>query len=168
MSNRSHDVAVGFTDAQRRFFHERDEYRCQFWYVQQGKWVRCKNTVIEVHHVVPRYWASVHYPKTYAINGMNQGVCICPTHHVGAGISTRNGIYVLHPDNITARLDYQNGDKQAYQKMFKAREDLTRRGIPYWCTTWDAMLLRVIQKANGRFARNHPYPTHRKYGNRGR
>lgn len=48
-SNRSNDVAVGFTDAQRRWFHDRDEHRCQMRWVVNGKWVRCKNTVLEVH-----------------------------------------------------------------------------------------------------------------------
>lgn len=167
-SNRANDVAKGFTDAQRRWFHERDGHRCQMYWVENGVWVRCKNTTVEVHHLVPRYYASLHYPHSFGINSMNQGVSLCPLHHCGKGLKTPSAAIVIHRDMIVANLAYQKGDKQAYNKMFKQREWLAQRGKIYWDASWDMMLWRIIQKANGRFARNHPYPQHRKYGLRGR
>lgn len=161
-------IAIGFTEAQKRWFRERDGYRCQMHWVENGKWVQCKNTVLEVHHLVPRFFASLHYPAHFGINSMNQGVCLCPLHHVGKGLQTVNAAIVIHRDNIVAQLAYQKGDKDAYKKMFKQREWLAERGKIYWDSSWDMMLWRIIQKANGSFAQKHPYPKHRKFGLRGR
>lgn len=161
-------IAIGFTEAQKRWFRERDGYRCQMHWVENGRWVRCKNTDVQIHHIIPRGWASMHYPVGFPVNGMNNGICICASCHVGKNIGITNPPHVIHIDNIIAENAYRKGDKNAYKKMFEQRLRLSEKGIPYWQTQFDMMLMRIVQKENGRFSRVKPYPKHRKYGVNGR
>lgn len=162
------DIAIGFTDSQRRWILERDGYRCQFRMMQLGHWVRCRNTKdLHVHHVVPRFWASLHYPWDFEINGVSNGITICAGHHVGKGLDIENAPYVIHADNIRAYIAYRNGNRNAFNEMLEARGDLARRGIPYWVTTWDMMLLRIAQREAAKFE-GREYPRHRIFGFLGR
>ena len=157
------DKATGFTKAQRQWFLSADNNQCQFHYIgSDGRWHRCKNTTrLQVHHIVPRGWASMHYPKDFPLNGPNQGITLCEFCHVGNPDS-------VHPDTLDAQEAYRNGDKDAFKKMMDKRYELNRQGIPYWNTKYDLMFVRIVQKRNVAYLRNHPYPDKGKYGKIGR
>lgn len=162
------DKAVGFTPKQRRWFLERDNHQCMFWFFRGGKWVRCpRKSNLQIHHLTPRGYASLHYPVTFELNGASNGLSLCPMHHVATNY-TGDPIFVVHPDTEVARIAYIGGDKDAYKKMMDARRKLNEAGLPYWNTTWDHMFHRLVEKANARYLPGHPYPGHRKYGTRGR
>ncbi len=162
MSKSPVDKANGFTPSQRRWILARDNHMCQFHYVgEDGRWHRCGVTEgLQIHHVVPRGYASMHYPINFPLNGPNNGITLCSFHHIGKGS--------VHPDTYEASLVYRSGDKQAYVKMMEERRSLNRRGIPYWNTMWDHMFHRILQKLNVAFLRNNPYPDSPKYGRTGR
>lgn len=157
------EKANGFTKAQRQFFLDADGYRCQFHYVgDDGKWHRCRNTTeLQIHHVVPRGFASMHYPQDFPINGPCQGITLCAMHHCLSPDS-------VHPDTFVAHNAYREGDKDAYKKMMEKRYELNRQGIPYWNTRYDLMFVRIIQKRNVAYLRTHIYPDKGKYGRTGR
>lgn len=162
------DKAVGFTDKQRAWFLERDNYQCMMHTVVQGRWTRCKNTkLLQVHHITPRGHSSMHYPKNFPVNGAYNGIVLCAAHHIALGV-TGETIYCIHPDTEIARIAFKNGDKNAYKTMMEKREELNKLGLPYWNTMWDLMFKRLIQKRNVSFLRNHKYPGHKKYGSNGR
>lgn len=162
-------AAIGFTLPQKKWILERDGFRCQMRWVQNGKWVRCNNRFgLQVHHRVPRGWASAHYPSDYGINDCSNGITICSCHHIGEGVDNENAPHVIHRDNIHAKREYRKGNKRAYDEMIENRKNLTRRGIPYWNTEYDEMFARIIARENERFLKKKPYPKHRKYGVRGR
>lgn len=159
---------VGFTKAQRKWFLERDGHQCRMMWMEDGRWIRCSNTIhLHVHHARPRGWCSRHYPPTYGVNCQNNGIVICSFHHVGFGMPAYLwDTLAIHPDNEPARLAYRAGDKMAYTKMIERRTELNKKAIPYWNTRFDLMLIRWIELANEKFTK--PYPLHSKYGDRGR
>lgn len=150
----------GFSEIQRQWFLLRDG-QCQFHYVLNGKWVRCPiKAKLQIHHVIPRGWANMHYPKDFPLNGASNGIALCEHHHIGKGS--------VHPDTYEAWCAYHMGNKNAYHEMMEKRYELNSKGIPYWDTQWDFMFARIIQKLNVSFLRTHPYPHSGKYGNTGR
>lgn len=155
------EKAKGFSDAQRRWFLARDQ-RCQFHYVLDGHWVRCNNTEhLEIHHIVPRGYASRHYPEDFPLNGAYNGIVLCKLHHTMSPTG-------VHPDTFKAHNDYVNGNKNAYNEMVQKRYELNKKGIPYWNTQYDLQFVRIVEKANVSFLRTHPYPDKGKYGKTGR
>lgn len=166
---RSPVIAVGFTDAQRRWFLERDGHRCQMHYVVNGKWVRCPNTArLQIHHRIPRGWASHLYPHDYPINGAGNGIALCEFHHIARGMTELQLSMAVHQDNFYAQIAYSKGNKNAFREMIDGRRRLMLKGQPYWHTRFDVMFERIIHRENARFIRGKPYPKHRKYGVRGR
>lgn len=156
------DTVVGFTNAQREWFILRDG-GCQFhWFdLAKMRWVRCPSkTDLQVHHIVPRGWATMHLPVSFQLNGSHNGICLCKYHHVGKGS--------VHPDTYEALLKYQAGNKNAYKQMMEARRLLNEQGTPYWCTKWDWMFSRIARKATAKFVKTHPYPINGNRGNTGR
>lgn len=161
------DKAVGFTPKQRRWFLKRDGNRCMFRTFDGEKWVRCKNTKnLQVHHIIPRGWSSMHMPKNFPINGPENGVCLCPMHHVGD--ENIDPMFVVHPDTMEAKAVYRSGNKKAYALMGEQREILNKQGVPYWNTTFDWMFHRLVKRANDLFIVKYQYPNHAKYGQSGR
>lgn len=162
------DKATGFTDKQRQWFLDRDGHQCSMHLYINGKWTRCKNTsYLQVHHLIPRGFASLHYPKDFPVNGYDNGIVLCRGHHISFGY-TGDPVYVIHPDTEGARIAYAQGDKLAYEKMMKARSSLNDRGILYHNTLWDSMFIRIVMKANALFLPQNPYPLHGKFGMCGR
>lgn len=165
--------AIGFTKAQRLWFLERDGHQCMMVRVNSdGKWHRCKNTEhLQVHHVIPRGWASMHYPKRFKINGPGNGITLCRQCHVGYGLTGIELEQAVHPDTEQARIAYRKGDTDAYHKMMDRRRIMNHNGQPYWVTQYDASFLRLIAKANGRYFKqkgSKTFPKHSKYGCNGR
>lgn len=75
------DKAIGFTPKQRQWALNRDGNQCSMFMYIDGKWVRCKNTQhLQVHHIVPRGYASKHYPKHFPLNGPNNCITLCREH----------------------------------------------------------------------------------------
>lgn len=153
----------GFSDAQRRWIIQRDESQCQFHYVgSDGKWHRCHNKAkLQVHHIVARGFASLHYPTDFPVNGAYNGICLCELHHIMSPQS-------VHPDAFIAHNEYVAGNKNAFNEMMQKRYELNKKGIPYWNTQYDLQFVRIVEKANVSFLRTHPYPDKGKYGKTGR
>jgi len=152
---------TGFTDNQRKWFHERDNNRCQFRWFNGLKWMQCGETKhLQIHHILPRGFAKMHMPKNFQLNGSMNGICLCVNHHVGS-----NGV---HPDTYLAKQSYNNGDKQAFEKMMEARAKLNRAGQVYWNSKWDWQFIRIARKNTLKFIRAHPYPANGNRGNTGR
>lgn len=142
---------VGFTEKQRKWFLERDNHQCQMFRYVRGKWVQCPNkTKLQVHHLIPRGWCKEHLPKTFPLNGSQNGICLCTSCHVG--------LLGVHPDTQKAKVAYRNGDKNAFTTMRVEREKLNSQGIPYWNTQWDWLFQRRIKKNNLKMLRRKPYP----------
>lgn len=156
------EKANGFTDAQRKWLLLRAGNQCQFLSVgSDGKWHRCPSKVnLQCHHIVPRGWASKHYPKDFPLNGPMNGIVLCDYHHIGKDS--------VHPDTYEAHMAYRAGDRDAFKKMMEKRYELNAKGIPYWNTQWDMSFHRIVQKENVSFLRTHPYPDRGKYGRTGR
>lgn len=155
------EEVVGFSPKQREWFLERDGHRCQHRHFNGFKWVQCQVTSgLQVHHIIPRGWARNHLPKTFPVNGANNGITLCEFHHVGKGS--------VHHDTFLARQAYQEGNKNAYNEMSARRKELNEKGEPYWNTRWDWMFNRVVKKKNVSFLRKHPYPQNGKRGLNGR
>lgn len=152
---------VGFTDKQREWIKERDGNRCQMFEYVRGKWVQCPNrTHLEVHHILPRGWCTLHMPKNFNINGCYNGITLCKAHHVSE--------IGVHPDTAEALKKYRSGNKNAFHEMMDARRVLNERGIPYWNTTWDWLFNRRVKKNTLRMLVKRRYPTNSKRGNTGR
>lgn len=152
---------VGFTDNQRKWFHQRDGGRCQFRWFNGLRWVQCSERVhLEVHHRIPRGWAMMHMPKNFSLNGSMNGIVLCQNHH--------RGQKSVHPDTFLAQKKYNGGNKKAFDEMMQERAKLNQRGQPYWVTRWDWMFERVIRKNTLKFIRAHPYPVNGNRGNTGR
>lgn len=146
-----------FTTAQRNYILRRDGNRCQFRYYQNGKWVRCSATRgLQVHHIIPRGWASKHLPKGFLeeeVNGRSNLITLCSKHHICLKNGTED---CVHPDTEIARKKYGSGNKDAYREMVKDREDLNNRGKPYWNTVFDWMFRRLTDRANREFDEDYP------------
>ena len=88
------------------------------------------------------------------------GITLCELHHVG-----KNGV---HPDTFRAKMQYNTGNKRAFEDMMESRRALNIRGEPYWNTKWDWQFSRLCRKATLRFIRKNPYPDNGNRGNNGR
>lgn len=154
------DEVVGFTQKQRQWFLERDQ-KCQMFFYRNGKWEQCPTkSNLQVHHVIPRGWASLHLPKSFPVNGSQNGICLCRSCHVG--------ISGVHPDTYQALQEYRGGNKLAYVEMRTKRKALNGQGIPYWNTNFDWLFQRRIKKLNLKMLNVRPYPTNSRRGNNGR
>ena len=161
------EEVVGFSERQRSWFLLRDGGRCAFYIPFLGFWRRCRNTRdLQIHHVVARGYAKRHYPTDFPVNGANQGVSLCKSHHCGY-LADGDYRFVVHPDVEEARLDFAT-NKNSYKEMRDKRRILNESGIPYWETRWDFMFQRYIQKHNIQFLRDHPYPDNGTRGVTGR
>lgn len=148
------EEVVGFNPKQREFFLNAYGHRCAFHWKENGKWVRCKNTRnLQIHHIYPRGWCKLNMRRSFPVNGANQGICLCTSHH-----------WRVHPDMLPASKAYKRGDKLAYESMMETRRKLNSDGIPYWNTTWDLQFLRINKRFVGRYLSKNKYP---KNGSRG-
>ena len=143
----------GFTKRQREWFLRRDGHRCMFCVCVEGKWVRCnKTTGLQIHHILPRGFASMHC-HDFAINGRTNGITLCELHHIGHGADCDT--YVIHPDNIVAFKEYAT-DHSSFSRMMERREAKNRLGVPYWNTLFDWMLNLLAVRQTKRYELAHP------------
>lgn len=158
--------APPFTAEQREWILARDGHRCQFHTFdrKKGKWIRCPRTDhLQVHHIIPRSWASKHFPPEFIakeLNGPYNLITLCASHHVG----TNSNGECIHPDTREALKQYRSGDKTAYLKMRQFRDEKTNIGLPYWHTLWDWLLNRIAKKTTGKMTT--PYPEPKRNGSR--
>ncbi|MBU4332653.1 HNH endonuclease [Patescibacteria group bacterium] len=120
-----------------------------FYELHNGRWTRCKATKpLHLHHIIPRGWSS-HYSnlgEKFKVNGPDNGIILCAHHH-----------WVIHPDMPPCFRSDREGNKDAFQLMFEARERRCLRGDPYWETKYDHwMLWELVHLANQKFG--EPYP----------
>lgn len=161
------EEVVGFSPKQREWALMRDDRRCSFQIPFLGFWRRCKNThELQAHHITPRGYAKRHYPKDFPVNGANNIIILCRSHHC-AFMADGDYKLTVHPDVEEARLAYPR-NKNSYKEMMDKRRYLNERGLPYWNTTWDSMFHRWVQKHNISFLRDHPYPDNGTRGITGR
>lgn len=154
------DTVVGFTQKQRRFFLDAFNNRCGFHTKANGVWLRCVNTTeLEVHHIVPRGWCKLNMRKSFAVNGIRQGIPLCRYHH-----------HQVHPDMKPALKAYREGNKQAFEQMMERRKRLNEQGRPYWNTEWDLLFIRLNLRFVGKFTAKfkQKYPINGRCGLNGR
>lgn len=157
----SQEVA-GATEAQRRWVLDRDGHRCQRYHFDGIRWLRCnRRDHLQVHHVIARYWASVHLPPGFHVNGPYNLITLCEHCHIGSEDSA-------HPDTFEANQKYRAGNHNAYNEMNTKRRALTEKGIPYWNTVSDWSFNRILKRLNVSYLKRHPYPSNGVRGVTGR
>lgn len=164
------EEVVGFTKNQKTWFLARSASsnngvpRCEAYHfnVFRFRWERCASTKnLEIHHCIPRGWSRLHMPLSFQLNGSMNGIVLCRDGcHCG-----KNGV---HPDTYEARMQYRDGDSDAFNKMMRKRKALNLKGVPYWDTKYDWMFARIVRKATLKFIRANPYPANGNRGNTGR
>lgn len=158
------EEVAGFSAAQRRWFLQRDNYRCSFFYkiqLENGEyaWVRCNEIAnLQVHHIVPRGWARHNLSHDFEVNGKNNGITLCSKHHIGKYMGI-GFMECVHTDNEMTRLKYAEGNKKAYAEMMLERHQKVLIGLPYWNTSYDWQFVLTVQKRNLSFIA--PYPTNK-------
>lgn len=145
----------GFTDKQKQWFRQRDGHQCSMFVYKEGEWQRCPNfEYLHVHHVTPRGWYDEHSGKTWDVNDKTNGICLCSNHHVGK-YADFSDMYVIHPDMRDFFHRYREDDI-TYDYVRDRRNDLAKRGIPYWNTMHDWLFYRLVQYRNRQFDKEYP------------
>jgi len=161
----------GFSKKQRSWVLERDHYRCSMMIYDHGSslWSRCPTTTdLQVHHVIPRGWFTKHIlplKSNWDVNGPDNGITLCSTHHIGKQAEKSQSIYIIHPDTEVARLAYSQGDYASFEEMVRNRTVLNENGIPYWNTRWDWLFVRLMKMRNERHDIEYPFAKNRWYTN---
>jgi len=133
------------TSQQRKWILRRDEYQCQFYDVEKGK---CgSNYRLEVHHVVPVYYAYEFLGwDEKKVNDPENLITLCHYHHVE----------YIHPDiGIIARKHYK-WKRESYEEMLERHHALAKQGIPYWQDEWDEILRMTARVRTFNYLRKHP------------
>ena len=142
-----------YTQKQREWILERDGYQCMFHEKVDGKWIRCfRKTGLEVHHILPRGFASLHAPDRFEINGKENLITLCARCHKK-----------VHPDMLAAQSAYGN-DVHSYEEVFQERHELAVAGQPYWRTRYDWMFHLLVDKYNAQMEKPYPYNSWRTIG----
>lgn len=138
-----------FTSRQKKWFKERDEYRCQFPVDFSDRTYKpCgRPNNLEIHHVSPQRWSKDMLRwNSDQIDAPDNGITLCRQHHQD----------VIHgPDMPLARANYHR-DKKSYKKAFRNRNELMNAGKKYWDDRWDQVFQRIVNSRNGRF--DMPWP----------
>jgi len=112
-----------FTKKQRDAIVDRDDGECQMPKKHDHK------GGLQVHHIIPQ-----RYAKEVGIENPDypeNGLTICEEAHVG-----EDGI---HTDIHAAKKAYGR-NKNAFQEVFKERQEKLRNKQTYWNTTWDRLM----------------------------
>lgn len=143
-------TAKGLTREQREWVLERDSYECQMFRFHEGRWEQCgSRRNLEVHHILPQRWMSFHLP-TRAKHVPTNLITLCRD-------CCHSGPMGIHPDMWTARRNYKNNNN-SFKEAFEHRDELVGKGIPYWQTDWDWMLIRRARKLTARFSKKKKFP----------
>jgi len=142
-------VAMALNHAQRIAIRERDGHRCQAPFshkcsIKQDKYEG------NVHHIIPQAWAEHQNGEPEEVRDSPERVLlICEASH-----------QMIHPDLASAKLKF-HWDKDAFSNMGKAHEKDAKRGLMYWFTRWDNLMLQVARRNTMRAkATGWEYPPH--------
>jgi len=135
----------GHTKKQRAWVLKRDGHQCMFHQVVGGQWNRCKRTKnLEVHHILPRGFASMHAPDRFKVNNKDNLIILCHRCHCK-----------IHTDILAAQGNYSK-NPNSYKEVFQTRHELSKNGQPYWNTRYDWMFRLIVEKFNEKMTK--PYP----------
>lgn len=141
---------LGFTLGQRRYIRERDGNTCQLCGHPLHEGIACDTTHLEVDHIIPQRFARDDLGMSEEeINSPLNGLTICRNIHRGHPDSK-------HPDAHKAWWDYSNGVKDAFQKVFKKRDEEVEDGENYWNGEFDAPESEIAVQNTVVYQRNHP------------
>lgn len=153
---------MGFTQSQKDWFKQRDEFKCRFPVKFHRKgYTTCnrestKFAPLHVHHVVPQRYSRVWLLwNDSQIDSELQGILLCPTHHV----------QVIHMDIPLAKANFFV-DKKSFEKVFLLRNAKADLGEKYWNDAYDHILKKIIISRNERFLtsnRGYPYPPNKRW-----
>lgn len=139
----------GTTKAQRKWILQRDENQCMMRTFDGELWVRCTGqSPLEVHHILPRGFASIHAARTFAVNGPDNLITLCRKCHKK-----------VHPDMVAAQFGYAES-VDSYNEVFETRNEMTDEGRPYWRTRWDWMFHFLTARANTGYEPTYPESKH--------
>ena len=147
-------LGMAFTFRQRKAIHERDQ---KFGIKNHGNKGSCQfptphecngNDEKNIHHVLPQRYALRHgVDPDFPENGLD----ICTNAHIKGWKVNGKELDPIHPDTKRARLSFGRGDKDAFKKMEKERDEKIDEKVPYWNTTHDramqTLAVRNTQKA---------------------
>lgn len=124
---------------QKAMVRARDGNCCQYPYphICEGQ--------LQVHHIKPfgELTRAKGKPASVA-DGLENLLTLCDEIHMGG---RRNPLWmVIHEDVVKARRDYGRGNKQAYQDMYRAREESMRQGLPYHNTRFDKEMQQTARE----------------------
>lgn len=139
MSNR-----VELTKRQRDFIYARAE--------SLSEWTRQASPKFQIHHIRPVGWQVYQFNEhAEEYNSPYRLILLSEHEH-----------HKIHPDVIDALRDYRNGDKKAFEKMFRKRRRLMEDGRKYWVHQWDDRFLRIAHQRTIDFMqRGNPWPLRR-------
>ncbi len=101
---------------------------------------------VQVHHIVPRGWASFVLGWTeQQINSPLNLIPLCEKHHIARGVRgldyLNEVVPAIHPDMEIARRGYTGKEHPtSYDFAFENRAKMMERREPYWNTDWDNAL----------------------------
>lgn len=124
---------------QKAMVRARDRNCCQYPYPHV-----CEGP-LQVHHIKPfgELTRAKGQPASVA-DGLDNLITLCDEIHMGG---RQNPLWmVIHQDTVEARRRYGQGNKQAYQEMYQAREQRMKQGLPYHNTRYDAVMQRVAHE----------------------
>jgi len=144
---------VAFTEEQKRWFHLRDQERCQFpiWNPKTKRWRICGSLEkLQVHHLQPQRFTLATQGKT--IDTATNGLLICLTHHKK-----------IHPD-LEVAFNLYHLNKESFKEMSVSRDQRVNQGEIYWNSQWDLMMVRISEKNTFTFKKRggYRYPQCRK------
>lgn len=136
--------------SQREWVHERDSYVCQMpvLFVPNTSVTTsiCGREGDEVHHIWPK--RAMVYQNAGNPHTQDNLILLCRMHH-----------HQIHPDLIEALLQRKQGNLLAIEELFEQRLHMLSIGLPYWNTSWDNLLRKIVQKRNIQF--DYKYPKHK-------
>lgn len=134
-------------------------------YSEECGWGYCGSTSnLHVHHVIPQRFFRLFVGDNP--NTSDNGILLCAKHHVGKGykgsLDWRNEVvYVVHPDIAWAFQHYNTLKREAFDKVFKGRDEIAGKGKTYWNTDWDKALKEIASTLIDKYKAEHredPFP----------
>lgn len=151
---------MAFSAKQRLFILDRDNHRCQARTVMMSH--RCnEEDGLYAHHIKAQlYGAVAEGMEPEDLDVPENAITLCGVAHTDDHGDNPNAI---HNDQYAVRVEYRNGNKNAYQEMQQRRRGLAEQGIPYWQTKFDRGFLAYARDATRKFVnKGNEYPQRNK------
>lgn len=144
---------MSLTERMRNWIIKRDNHQSQLrHYTEQGGF-KPKNVELcegcdgtgcglQVHHIDPRRNGGGDVPDNL--------ITVLQCEHNGrkkkGKLADPKKEFVIHPDMVEVFQEYRKGDKQAFNKMGKKRQEKLDQGETYWNTDHDAEMLQTAKE----------------------